>query len=80
MSELCSGSITVYWFISHPNKEQQAVAARQAQTPTKKCSPKVTQVIEISPSKQDTQGISAHEHWQQSAHLYGDPRKEDELR
>ena len=49
-------------------------------SPTKDGATKVAQVIKIAPAEQRAQGISAHQHWQQSAQLDWDPGQEDELR
>ena len=34
---------------------------------------------QLPPPEQNTKDVSAHEHWQKSAHLYGHARQKDEL-
>lgn len=50
------------------------------QNPTKDGATQVAQVVKVAPAEQRAQGVSAHQHWQQSAQLDGDPRQKDELR
>ena len=47
---------------------------------TKRCSTQMAEVVQIPPPQQHAQCVSAQEHWQQRPHLYGHPRKKNELR
>ena len=52
----------------------------KAGSPTKYGATQMAQVVEVAPSQQSAQGVSAHQHRQQSAQLDRHPWQKDELR